>query len=95
MTIGRRRAKCTGGWEYQKVLEVIKALMEEWETRIEVQDNGKVRVSMWMKAKKGFLQGDTYSPVGFCLRGANRNVTGRENLVKNGKIRATEHRQNS
>ena len=41
--------------------------MEGWKTRLEVTDKGKVKTSTWIKIRKGFLQGDSYSPVGFCL----------------------------
>ena len=41
--------------------------MEGWKTRLEVTDKGKVKTSRWIKIRKGFLQGDSYSPVGFCL----------------------------
>ena len=41
--------------------------MKGWKTRLEVKDDGKIKVSRWINIRKGFLQGDSYSPVGFCL----------------------------
>ena len=34
---------------------------------LEVTQNGKVRTSRLLNILKGFLQGDSYAPVGFCL----------------------------
>ena len=51
----------------EKVVNVLSELMEGWKTRLEVTDKGKVKTSRWIKIRKGFLQGDSYSPVGFCL----------------------------
>lgn len=50
-----------------KVINVLRAIMGRWRTRLEINDNKKMRISRWIKIKKGFLQGDSYSPVGFCL----------------------------
>ena len=41
--------------------------MVRWKTRLEAFDQGKKVVSRWIEIKRGFLQGDSYSPVGFCL----------------------------
>ena len=41
--------------------------MVGWKTRLEVTGKGKVKTSRWIKIRKGFLQGNSYSPVGFCL----------------------------
>ena len=41
--------------------------MEEWKTRLEVNENGKVSTSRTINIVKGFLQGESCSPVGFCL----------------------------
>ncbi|CAB4015299.1 Hypothetical predicted protein [Paramuricea clavata] len=51
----------------EKVLNVLSRLMEGRKTRLEVTDKGEVRISRWINIRKGFLQGDSYSPVGFCL----------------------------
>ena len=51
----------------KSVCKVIAQLMMGWKTRLEVFDQGKKVVSRWIEIKRGFLQGDSYSPVGFCL----------------------------
>ena len=51
----------------EKVLNVLSQLMEGWKTRLEVTCKGKVKTSRWIRIRRGFLQGDSYSPVGFCL----------------------------
>ena len=52
----------------QKVLHVIREIMKGWKTRLEVKDDGNIKVSSrWINIRKGFLQGDSYSPMGFCL----------------------------
>ena len=51
----------------EKVVIVILKLMEGWKTRLEVTKDGKVLASRKINIGKGFLQGDRYSPVGFCL----------------------------
>ena len=40
--------------------------MEGWKTSLEVTEDRKVLASRKMNIRKGFLQGDSYSPVGFC-----------------------------
>ena len=47
--------------------QVIREIMKGWKTRLEVKDDGKIKVSRWINIRKGFLQGDSYCPVGFCL----------------------------
>ena len=51
----------------EKVVNVITKLMEGWKTRLEVNENGKVSTSRTINIVKGFSQGDSYSPVAFCL----------------------------
>ena len=51
----------------EKVVNVIVKLMEGWKTRQEVTEDGKVLTNIKINIRKGFLQGDSYSPVGFCL----------------------------
>ena len=41
--------------------------MEGWKTRLKENENGKVSKSRTINIVKLFLQGDSYSPVGFCL----------------------------
>ena len=51
-----------------KVCEVLEKIMSMWKTKLAIrrEDGSKVE-SRWIKIKRGFLQGDSYSPVGFCL----------------------------
>ena len=51
----------------QKVVNVIVKLIEGWKTRLDVTEDGKVLASRKINFRKGFLQGDSYFPVGFCL----------------------------
>ena len=51
----------------EKVVNVIIKLIEGWGTRLEVTEDGKVLASRKINIRKGFLQGDNYSLVGFCL----------------------------
>ena len=51
----------------EKVVNVISKLMSGWKTRLEVTENGKTTKSRVICIVRGFLQGDSYSPVGFCL----------------------------
>ena len=53
-------------WIPKSVCKVIEQLMMRWKTRLEVFDRGKKIVSRWIEIKRGFLQGDSYSSVGFC-----------------------------
>ena len=51
----------------EKVVNVVVKLMEGWKNRLGVIGDGKVLTSRKINISKGFLQGDSYSPVGFCL----------------------------
>ena len=51
----------------KKLINVLKQLMDGWKTRLEVNDGGEIKTSRWVRILKGFLQGDSYLPVGFCL----------------------------
>ena len=51
----------------EKVVNVINKLMLGWKTKLEVTENRKVTISRMINIVRGFLQGDSYSPVGFCL----------------------------
>ena len=51
----------------EKVVNVIGKLTSGWKTRLEVTENGKTTKSRVICIVRGFLQGDSYSPVGFCL----------------------------
>ena len=41
--------------------------MKRSKTRLEVWDENNKSVSRWINITCGILQGDSYSPVGFCL----------------------------
>ena len=49
----------------EKVVNVLSHLNKGWKTRLEVTDKGETKISRWIKTRKGFLQGDSYSPVFF------------------------------
>ena len=51
----------------EKVVRVLSKSVEGWKTRMEVTDCGKVAMSRWIIIASGFLQGDSYPAVGFCL----------------------------
>ena len=51
----------------EKVVNAIIKLMEGWKTRLEVTVDGKVLTNRTINIRKDFWQGDSYSPVGFCL----------------------------
>ena len=49
------------------VITLLRELMRKWKTRLEIWNNGEKKISRWINILCGFLQGDSYSPVGFCL----------------------------
>ena len=49
------------------VISLLRELMNKWKTRLELWKDGEKCVSRWIHIKCGFLQGDSYSPVGFCI----------------------------
>ena len=49
------------------VISLLRELMKRWKTRLEIWSNGKKNLSRWIKILCGFLQGDSYYPVSFCL----------------------------
>ena len=49
------------------VTALFSELMRNWKTRLETWKDGEKRVSRWIEIMCGFLQGDSYSPFGFCL----------------------------
>ena len=51
----------------KEVITLISQLMEEWKTRLEIWSRGEKLTSRWIDISCGFLQGDSYSPVGFCI----------------------------
>ena len=51
----------------KKVVNVIIRLMKGWKTRLDVTEDGKVLTSRMINVRIGFLEGDSYSLVAFCL----------------------------
>ena len=51
----------------RRVIKLIKELMRKWKTRLEIWRDGEKMTSRWIQISWGFLQGDSYSPVGFCI----------------------------
>ena len=50
-----------------EVITLISQLMEKWKTRLEIWSRGEKLTSRWIHISCGFLQGDSYLPVGFCI----------------------------
>jgi hypothetical protein len=46
---------------------IVEHMMSHWRTRLEVRVGAQKTVSRWIDIRRGFLQGDSFSPVGFCL----------------------------
>ena len=51
----------------RSVIKLIKELMRKWKARLEIWNYGAKMTSRWIQILYGFLQGDSYSPVGFCI----------------------------
>ena len=51
----------------KEVITLISQLMEKWKTRLEIWSRGEKSTSRWIDISCRFLQGDSYSPVGFCI----------------------------
>ena len=51
----------------REVVQLISVLMEKWKTRLEIWNNGEKMISRWIDIMCGFLEGDSYSPIGFCI----------------------------
>ena len=49
------------------VTTLMRELMRKRKTRLEIRNDGEKKISRWINVLCGFLQGDSYSPVGFCL----------------------------
>ena len=49
------------------MISLLTQIMRYWKTRLEIWNEGEKKVSRWIGIMCGFLQGDSYSPVGFCL----------------------------
>jgi hypothetical protein len=51
----------------EKVIHILEQLHRIWKTRLELWKEGKIVKSEPIKFKCGFFQGDSFSPVGFCI----------------------------
>lgn len=51
----------------ENVCRLVENLMKKWMIKLEIRVDGEKRMSRWINIRTGFLQGDSYSPVGFCL----------------------------
>ena len=51
----------------RNVIRLIVELMSKWKTRLEIWNGSEKMTSRWIRILCGFLQGDSYSPVGFCI----------------------------
>ena len=49
------------------IITPISQLMEKWKRRLEIWSRGEKLISRWIDILCGFLQGDNYSPDGFCI----------------------------
>ena len=51
----------------RSVIKLIEELMRKWKTRLEIWRDDEEMTSRWVQILCGFLQCDSYSPVGFCI----------------------------
>ena len=51
----------------KNVIQLIDKLMCKWKTRLEIWNGGEKMTSRWIRVLCGFLQGHSYSPVGFSI----------------------------
>ena len=51
----------------RNVIRLIVDLMGKWKTRLEIWNGSEKMTSRWIRILCGFLQGDSYSLVGFCI----------------------------
>ena len=49
------------------VISLLRQVIRYWKTRLEIWNEGEKKASRWIDIMCGFLQGDSYSPVGLCL----------------------------
>ena len=48
-------------------IELIYELIKKWKTKREIWNEGEKVTSRWIEILCGFLKGDSYSPLGFCI----------------------------
>ena len=51
----------------KNVIMLIHELMSKWKTRLEIWNGSEKMTSRWIRILCGFLQGNSHSPVGFCI----------------------------
>ena len=51
----------------RNVIRLIVDLMSKWKTLLEIWNGSEKMTSRWIRILCGFLQGDSYSSVGFCI----------------------------
>ena len=51
----------------RNVVWLMQELMSKWKTRLEIWNDSEKMTSRWTRILCGFLQGDSYSPVWFCI----------------------------
>ena len=51
----------------KQLIQLTEQLMNQWKTRLEVWNDGEKMMSRWIDISCGLLEGDSYSPVGFCI----------------------------
>jgi hypothetical protein len=51
----------------EAIIKIIEHMMSKWKVKLEVRNGSEKDVSRWIHIRRGFLQGDSFSPVGFCL----------------------------
>ena len=49
------------------VITLLSSIKRKWKTRLEVSKDGKKSIRRWIDIICGFLQSDSYSPVGFYM----------------------------
>ena len=58
------------------VMTLLSSPMTKWKTRLVIWKNGGESISGWNDIMCGFLQGDSYSPMGFCVSEISKNTVG-------------------
>ena len=58
------------------VMTLLSSPMTKWKTRLVIWKNGGKSISGWNDIMCGFLQGDSYSPMGFCVSEISKNTVG-------------------
>ena len=51
----------------EQVIKLLSVIIRKWKTKLILFDKGKFIESRWIHFKRGLLQGDSLSPIAFCL----------------------------